>query len=64
VHNKPVNGDDAAELVGKLMDALAEELGRLKSKAARREEIVAQISRLSRLYSAIRTDEDLSLQDR
>ena len=52
------------ELVGKMMDALAAELGQLKGQPARRAELVQQISQLSRLYNAIKTGEDSSFEDR
>ena len=52
------------ELVDKLMDTLATEVGRLKDSQATRVELTAQIIRLGALYQAIKTGEDLLLQDR
>ena len=46
------------------MDTLAAELGRLKDSQATRTELIAQIIRLGTLYQAIKTGEDLLLQDR
>ena len=52
------------ELVDKLMDTLATEIGRLKDSQTTRAELIAQIIRLGALYQAIKTGEDLLLQDR
>jgi hypothetical protein len=60
----PLNRDNQAELIGKLMDALAAELGQLKNQPARRAELVQQIRYLSRLCRAMKTGEDSSLEDR
>lgn len=46
------------------MDTRAAELGRLKDSQATRTELIAQIIRLGTLYQAIKTGEDLLLQDR
>jgi hypothetical protein len=56
-----------AELVGKLMDALAADLGQLKNqpdKPPRREQIKAQILELSKLYHQLKTGKDSSLYQR
>ena len=60
----PMDRDNQAELIGKLMDALAAELGQLKNQPIRRAELVQQISDLSRLCRAIKTGEDSSFEDR
>ena len=52
------------ELVDKLMDTLATEVGRLKDSETTCAELIAQIIRLGALYQAIKTGEDLLLQDR
>jgi hypothetical protein len=52
------------ELLGKLMDDLAAEVGKLKDNPATRAEVIAQIIRLGTLYQAIKSGDDLMLQDR
>jgi hypothetical protein len=56
--------DNQAELIYKLMDALAAELVQLKNQPVRRAELLQQINDLSRLSQAIKTGEDSSFKDR
>jgi hypothetical protein len=52
------------ELMGKLMDALAAELGHLRNQPVRREELIAQTAQLGWLFHAIKNGKDLSLEQR
>lgn len=56
--------DQKAELIGKLMGALAAELGQLPNQPARREELVQLINDLSRLCHALKTGKDARLETR
>jgi hypothetical protein len=60
----PGEENKLTELIGKLMDALAAELGQLRNKPARREELITQISQLGWLCHAIKNGKDLSLDQR
>ena len=52
------------EMVDKLMDTLAAEVGRLKDKSDHLRRAHRTIIRLGALYQAIKTGEDLLLHDR
>jgi len=56
--------DQKAELIGKLMDALAAELGQLRNNPVLREKLIAQIGQLSNLRHALRNGTDSSLETR
>lgn len=52
------------ELIDRIIDSLALELRELRNQPERREELIGQISDLSRLYRELKTGEDSSLEDR
>ena len=53
-----------AEIISKLIDSLAAELGQLGNQSARREALIQQISDLSRLYADLKNGDDSVFENR